>query len=287
MNIRRATTDDGEAVWRILEPTIRAAETYPLPADMTREAALAYWLAPDHDVFVADDGGRLVGTYYLRPNQRGGGAHVANCGYVTAPDARGRGVARAMCRHSLDHARARGFRGMQFNFVVSTNERAVRLWQDCGFAIVGRLPRVFHHPVHGDVDAFVMFQPLTRDGAAGDEQRLRDIVQGLARAWLRHDRAFIDRVLAAEWSVTQPDGQSLSRDTVLGPFFDTVHFERNEIDDVSVLLLGTTAVVRGRTVASATVGGAAVSARIRFTDVFVTRDGRWQVVASHASTLAP
>ena len=160
MTIRAATADDADAVWRILEPTIRAAETYPLPADLPRDAALAYWFSSGHEVFVAEEAGAIVGTYYLRANQRGGGAHIANCGYVTAPDARGRGVARAMCRHSLDHARARGFRGMQFNFVVSTNERAVRLWQSCGFTIVGRLPKVFRHPAHGDVDAFVMFQPL-------------------------------------------------------------------------------------------------------------------------------
>ena len=111
-------------------------------------------------MFVAEDGARIVGTYYLRPNQRGGGSHVANCGYVTAASASGRGVGRAMCEHSLAEARARSFRAMQFNFVVSTNDRAVRLWQACGFAIVGRLPGVFSHPTHGYVDALVMHRSL-------------------------------------------------------------------------------------------------------------------------------
>ncbi len=158
--IRPATSDDAEAVWRIIGPTIRAGETYALPRDLSRTAALDYWLGPDRETFVAEAGGQILGTYYLRANQQGGGAHVCNCGYMTAPEAAGRGVARAMCAHSLDHARSRGFRAMQFNFVVSTNERAVRLWQSLGFAIVGRLPGAFHHPVHGDVDALVMYQAL-------------------------------------------------------------------------------------------------------------------------------
>jgi ribosomal protein S18 acetylase RimI-like enzyme len=129
---------------------------------MAFDAAIAFWLAPGNDGFVAEDAGAVVGTYFLHENQRGGGAHVANCGYATAVTAQGRGVARAMCAHSLDHARARGFRAMQFNIVVSTNERAVRLWQAMGFAIVGRLPGAFAHPTLGDVDAFVMFQSLGR-----------------------------------------------------------------------------------------------------------------------------
>ena len=151
---------DADAIWAILEPTIRAGETYTLPREMTREAALAWWLASAHEVFLAEENGEPVGTYLLRANQQGGGAHVANCGYITAPHAAGRGVARAMCAHSLERARARGFRAMQFNFVVSTNERAVRLWQSFGFEIVGRLPAAFLHPTAGYVDALVMYRAL-------------------------------------------------------------------------------------------------------------------------------
>ena len=139
---------------------IRAGETYPLPIDMRREDALAYWFASTHTVFVAEKTGRLLGTYYLRPNQQGGGSHVANCGYMTAQEASGLGVARAMCAHSLAHARARGFRAMQFNFVVGSNERAVALWQSFGFEIVGRLARAFEHPRLGLVDAVVMYRML-------------------------------------------------------------------------------------------------------------------------------
>jgi ribosomal protein S18 acetylase RimI-like enzyme len=158
--IRPARAGDEPAIWTIIAPIIRAGETYALPRDMTRAEATAYWIGPDRETFVADEGGRLLGTYYLRANQPGGGSHVCNCGFMTAAEASGRGVARAMCAHALAHARARGFRAMQFNLVVSTNTRAVRLWQSLGFAIVGTLPGAFAHPQKGDVDAFVMFQTL-------------------------------------------------------------------------------------------------------------------------------
>ncbi|HKW56638.1 MAG TPA: N-acetyltransferase [Candidatus Acidoferrum sp.] len=158
--IRSATSGDHDAIWKVLEPVIRAGETYTQPRDMTREEALAYWFFPGHAVFVYEERGEVLGTYYLRANQKGGGAHVANCGYITAPWAAGRGIARAMCRHSLELASSRGFRAMQFNFVVSANQRAVGLWQSLGFEVVGRLPGAFLHPSLGAVDALVMYKQL-------------------------------------------------------------------------------------------------------------------------------
>ena len=160
MLIRQSEPRDDAAIWRILEPTFRAGETYPVPRDISRADALAYWHTPGHAVFVAEEAGTIVGTYYLRANNRGGGAHVANCGYVVAPDAFGRGVAQAMCSHSLGEAKSRGFSAMQFNFVIASNERAVRLWQRMGFAIAGRLPGAFQHPRLGLVDAYVMLRNL-------------------------------------------------------------------------------------------------------------------------------
>jgi ribosomal protein S18 acetylase RimI-like enzyme len=160
MIVRAATAADYDAIWRVLEPTFRAGETYPLPRDVSRDDAMEYWFAPGHAVFVAEHDAAIVGTYFLQANQRGGGSHVANCGYVVAPQAARLGVGRAMCEHSLEQAKTRGFRAMQFNFVVSTNDRAVRLWQSFGFEIVGRLPSVFSHPTLGFVDAFVMFRAL-------------------------------------------------------------------------------------------------------------------------------
>jgi L-amino acid N-acyltransferase YncA len=159
MYIRPASALDQEAIWRILEPIIRAGETYALPRDLSRAEALAYWMASADEVFAAEDG-EIVGTYYLRANQFGGGAHVANCGYMVAPHATGRGVARAMCLDSLERAKARGYRAMQFNFVVGTNAPALHLWESLGFAVVGRLPEAFHHPTLGFVDAFVMHRRL-------------------------------------------------------------------------------------------------------------------------------
>lgn len=161
MMIRRATSADAPAIAAIVMPVIRDGTTYALDRDMSESAALAYWMGEDRETFVAvDQGGLVLGTYYIRPNQAGGGRHVCNCGYMTSPAATGRGVARAMCEHSLAHARTQGFLAMQFNFVVSTNERAVRLWQSLGFAIVGTLPGAFDHPREGHVDAFVMHRPL-------------------------------------------------------------------------------------------------------------------------------
>ena len=160
LTIRPAVGADDDAIWAILEPTFRAGETYPIPRDISLADALAYWRSPGHSVFVAEQGGTIVGTYYLRANNRGGGSHVANCGYMVAPAANGRGVARAMCAHSLALARERGFTAMQFNFVIASNERAVRLWQASGFTIAGRLPKAFQHPRLGLVDALVMVRAL-------------------------------------------------------------------------------------------------------------------------------
>jgi ribosomal protein S18 acetylase RimI-like enzyme len=158
--VRGAKLEDADAIWRILEPMVGAGETYPLPREMSKGEALDYWMGADHEVFVAEEDGNILGTYFLKANQKGGGTHVANCGYVTAAAAQGRGVARMMCEHSIKRAKERAFRAMQFNFVVATNENAVRLWQSCGFAIVERLPEVFLHPRLGYVDALVMYRLL-------------------------------------------------------------------------------------------------------------------------------
>jgi ribosomal protein S18 acetylase RimI-like enzyme len=160
LSIRPAKPADDDAIWAILQPTFRAGETYPVAREVSRAEALAYWRNAGHAVFVAEDAGQIVGTYYLRANTLGGGAHVANCGYIVAPEAMRRGVARAMCEHSLAQARERGFTAMQFNFVISSNTRAVMLWQRCGFEIVGTLPAAFKHPTRGPVDALVMFRKL-------------------------------------------------------------------------------------------------------------------------------
>jgi L-amino acid N-acyltransferase YncA len=165
MIIRTALISDYEGIWQVLEPAIRAGDTYPLPREMSRQDALAYWLSSVNEVFVATDASRIVGTFYLRANQMGPGSHVANCGYITLPSRRGEGIGHAMCSKSLDRALELGFAAMQFNSVVSTNESAIRLWTRCGFSIVGRVPLAFRHPVNGFVDIFIMHRSL---GALSD-----------------------------------------------------------------------------------------------------------------------
>jgi ribosomal protein S18 acetylase RimI-like enzyme len=162
MLIRPALPDDEDAVAAILEPICATGAVFCAPPEGGRTGALAYWGwgMPETRVFLAENDGRALGTYYLRPNQKGNGGHVANAGYATAPAAQGQGVARAMLAHSLDTARAAGFRAMQYNFVVSTNARAIATWEAAGFAVVGRLPGAFRHPREGHVDALVMYRTL-------------------------------------------------------------------------------------------------------------------------------
>ena len=160
MTIRIAQGCDRDSLWQILEPITRAGEVFAWPRNMSRKDALASWASPSSEVFVAELDGKVVGTAYLKPNRLGGGAHVANSGYATASSAEGRGIARALCDHTLKRARELGFRAMQFNFVVSTNARAIKLWQSLGFETVGVLPAAFEHPIAGSVDALVMYRVL-------------------------------------------------------------------------------------------------------------------------------
>jgi L-amino acid N-acyltransferase YncA len=160
MKIRPAIEGDREAIWDIFHEIVAAGDTYALDPNLSRKEALQYWCEESSRAYVAESGGRVVGTYMLRPNQSGGGSHVANAGFMVSARARGQGIARAMAKHCLSEARRLGFRAMQFNFVVSTNESAIRLWKQLGFEIVGTLPGAFHHPKKGYVDVYVMYRLL-------------------------------------------------------------------------------------------------------------------------------
>jgi len=184
IKIRSATTKDHDAIWKIFHEIISAGDTYSLDPRMSREEALAYWFRADTQTYVAElhrqsvgeavgfprtatpspTGGMkdqvIVGTYILRPNQSGGGSHVANAAFMVASDAQGCGVGRAMAEHCLNEARRIGFRAMQFNYVISTNTPAIRLWQELGFEVVGTLPGAFRHPEKEYVDVYVMFRSL-------------------------------------------------------------------------------------------------------------------------------
>ena len=158
VEIREATAADQDAIWDIFREVVAAGDTYAFDPGMSRHDALGYWFQADTRTYVAKSRGRILGTYILRPNQSGGGSHVANAAFMVAPNARGQGIGRVMAEHCLSEARLLGFRAMQFNFVVSTNDSAVRLWQKLGFNIVGTLPGAFHHPEKGYVDVYVMFR---------------------------------------------------------------------------------------------------------------------------------
>jgi GNAT superfamily N-acetyltransferase len=161
MTIRRFQPFDWAAVWPILHATFRAGDTYAFDPQSGEAEIRRAWVELPAATYVAcADDGRMLGTYYIKENQPGLGSHVCNCGYVVAADAQGRGIATAMCEHSQREARAMGFRAMQFNLVVSTNTRAICLWQRLGYDIVATLPGAFRHSRLGYVDALVMYKSL-------------------------------------------------------------------------------------------------------------------------------
>ncbi len=164
MNLRPAIRADEDAIWDIFHAVISSGDTYVFDPQMPREMAMAYWFCLDIHTYVAQHEGRIIGTYILKPNQPALGSHIANAAFMVSPTARGLGAGRRMGEHCLKEARRLGFRAMQFNFVVSTNVPALRLWQQLDFRIVGTLPGAFRHARLGYVDAYVMFRELDEIG---------------------------------------------------------------------------------------------------------------------------
>jgi L-amino acid N-acyltransferase YncA len=160
ITIREASDADWPAIWAIFQVIAAEGDVFAYDESTTEDVARKLWFDPPVVCFVAEEDGRVVGSYFIRSNQPGRGSHVANGGYMVVPEWRGRGTASAMCEHSISTARHLGFTAMQFNFVVESNSAALRVWQKHGFAVVGRLPRAFRHKVLGFVDAMVMFRTL-------------------------------------------------------------------------------------------------------------------------------
>jgi len=161
INIRPIEEMDWPDTWSIIEPVFRSGETYAFSPEITEEEAYKVWAIIPAETFVATDESNIIlGTYYLKPNQPALGSHVCNCGYIVSENVRGKGVASAMCMHSQAEAITRGYRAMQYNLVVSTNEGAIRLWKKHGFEVVGTLPNAFRHPKLGYVNAYVMYKLL-------------------------------------------------------------------------------------------------------------------------------
>ena len=157
VDIHPYNDQDANKVWAILESVFRAGETYTIDPKISRDDALTYWTGGTHHAFVAGAG---LGTYYIRPNQAGNGDHICNCGYITAPAAQGKGIARAMLEDSFIRARKMGFLAMQYNFVLANNNRALDTWARYGFSQIGRIPDAFRHPKDGMVDAVIMHRRL-------------------------------------------------------------------------------------------------------------------------------
>jgi L-amino acid N-acyltransferase YncA len=160
MNIREASENDFDNIWLIFHEIVSAGETYAYSQDTTKEQALNIWIKTPRKTYVFEDNNKILGTYYLKTNQAGPGSHVCNCGYMVSSKARGRGLATSMCEHSQEIAKKLGYKAMQFNFVASSNEGAVRLWSKLGFDTVGKLPKAFNHPSKGYIDALVMYKWL-------------------------------------------------------------------------------------------------------------------------------
>lgn len=160
LSVRRATNADWPAIWRIFHAVVAVGDTYAYAPDTTESDARRIWTAAPALAYVAVQDASVLGTYCLRPNQTGLGDHVANAGFMVARGVAGRGIGRSMGRHALLEARRMGFRAMQFNYVVSSNERALALWKSLGFAVVGTIPKAFRHAALGPVDVHVMHRFL-------------------------------------------------------------------------------------------------------------------------------
>jgi len=160
MEIRLARVADADGIWTLLQPVFRACDTYAIDPEISRDAALAYWMDLPAAAYVVTQAGAIVGTYYIKTNQQGGGNHVCNCGYIVGNAARGQGLAAQMCEASQEQALALGYEAMQFNFVLASNAGALRLWHRLGFETVGLIPKAFKHPSLGLVAAHVMFKWL-------------------------------------------------------------------------------------------------------------------------------
>ncbi|MEU6082583.1 GNAT family N-acetyltransferase [Streptomyces sp. NPDC047108] len=162
MLIKEATAEDWPDIWPFFRRIVAAGDTFTFPPGLGREEGRGWWMLPppDRTVIAVDDSGTVLGSAKMNRNQRGNGAHVASASYMVDPEHGGRGVGRALVEHTLEWARAAGFRGMQFNAVVETNTRAVELYESLGFEVIGTVPEGFRHPEHGYVGLHIMYCAL-------------------------------------------------------------------------------------------------------------------------------
>ena len=160
VTIREYREEDKEQIWEIIKSVISVGDTYVFAPDSPKEKMLGYWCGSDKKTYVAVSENKIVGTFYLKDNQPDLGSHIANAGYMVSPEAKGKRVGRQMAEFSLEEAKTLGYRAMQFNFVVKSNEIAVKLWQSLGFEIIGEIPEAFNHAEKGLINAYIMYRQL-------------------------------------------------------------------------------------------------------------------------------
>lgn len=112
ITIRKAEESDRAAIWQIIESVIAGGDTYVYPPDSDEIEMLDYWFSPEKHTYVAELGGAVVATFWLKANQPGLGKHVANAAYMVSPDVHGKGIGRRIAEWSLDEARRLGFTAM-------------------------------------------------------------------------------------------------------------------------------------------------------------------------------
>lgn len=160
IEIRAAAQADRSVIWPIINAVIARGDTYVFAPGSSEDEMLDYWLSPEKYAYVAEENGKVLGTYWLKANQPGLGSHIANAAYMVSPDSKGKGIGRRMAEHSLEEARRMGFTAMQFNFVVKSNTAAVTLWKSVGFEVIGEIPDAFRHHSEGLINAYIMYRKL-------------------------------------------------------------------------------------------------------------------------------
>ena len=183
MHIRKATKEDFTQMLHIFRDVIEGGDTYDFDETTSDQDAFNYWFGSGVTSFVMveeqnesqtaeepidkriapanhEPRDKILGFYKIIQNHRGRGNHVANASFMVSRETRGMGIGRKMGEDCIRVAKEMGFRAIQFNFVISTNEPAMHLWKSLGFRELCRLPLAFNHKTLGYVDAVIFFKEL-------------------------------------------------------------------------------------------------------------------------------
>ena len=160
LDVKKITEDDFDEVWTLIKKIITKGDTYVFSPETKKNQMLSYWCSKSNHTYIVQNDGKLVGTFLIKDNQPGLGSHIANAAFMTEPDETGKGVGRLMSEFALKEAKNLGYSAMQFNFVVKSNSRAIRLWKKLGFLVIGEVPEAFNHATEGLTNALIMYRKL-------------------------------------------------------------------------------------------------------------------------------